>query len=121
MILYAAADLIWATRIKQTADALSLPCRPVRSLDMLKARLADGSVGALILDLETMDLCLELTQHLRGPEAGETKAAVRLLAFGPHVYEDRFEQIRQAGADEVLTRGAFDRNLPEILQALAQG
>lgn len=121
MILYAAADLIWASRIKQTADALALPCRPVRRLDMLEARLAEGGVRALILDLDTMDLCLELTARLRGSEAGDIESAVRLVAFGPHVREDLFEQIRQAGADEVLTRGHFDRNLPEILSSLAQG
>ena len=120
MILYAAADLIWASRIKQTADALSLPCRPVRRLEMLEARLAEGGVRALILDLDAMDLCLELTARLRGREAGDMEAAVRLVAFGPHVREDLFDQIRKAGADEVLTRGHFDRNLSEILTALAR-
>lgn len=120
MILYTAADLIWATRIKETATALALPCRPARNLDMLEARLADSEVKALILDLETFDLCLELVSRLRGPGADDQDAQIRILAFGPHVYVDRFEQIRAAGAHEVLTRGSFDQNLPEILKTLAQ-
>src|SRR5688572_17399647 len=52
MIVYCAADLLWATRIKATADSLAIPCRPARSVDMLKARLADSDVRAVIVDLD---------------------------------------------------------------------
>ena len=41
-----------------------------------------------------------------------------ILAFGPHVAVELFEQARAAGADEVLARGAFDRRLVEILKTL---
>lgn len=41
MILYFAADLLWASKIKLTADAIGIVCRPVRSVSMLEARLAD--------------------------------------------------------------------------------
>ncbi len=43
MILYLAADLLWASKIKGTADALSIPCRPVRTLEMLEARLGEAA------------------------------------------------------------------------------
>ncbi len=115
MVVYFAADLLWATRIKATADALAIPCRPVRSPDMLRARLADSDVKGLIVDLETADQGLQLIHALR-----ETPPAnpVTIVAFGPHVAVELLDQARRAGADRVLARGAFDRQLPDILRDL---
>ncbi len=116
MILYAAADLLWATRIKATADALGVPCRPARNAEMLRARLADSPVRALIVDLEAeagLDL-IALARVEGGPR-------VRVVASGPHVQKDRLQAARDAGADEVLTRGAFDHALPDLLLALGGG
>jgi hypothetical protein len=121
MLLYAAADLIWATRIKATAEDLGIAARPVRSLEMLQARLADAPsdspVRGLIADLEA-PIALELIAHLRHPAAGATEHAVRILAYGPHIATDRLQQAKAAGADQVLPRGAFDRQLPDILRVL---
>ncbi len=121
MVLYAAADLIFATRIKGTGEAVGVPCRPVRSVEMLEARLADSEVRALLLDLDAPELALELLGRLRGPGAGEAERAVRILAWGPHVETELFRQARAAGADEVMTRGAFTGGLAEILVRLEGG
>lgn len=124
MLLYLAADLIWATKIKATAESLSLPCRPVRSLEMLESRLSDQTdtdpVTALLLDLEKPDEALAMIARLRGPSATDQDRRIRLLAFGPHVLKDLFQQARQAGADEVLPRGALDHSLPGILTRLSK-
>lgn len=119
MIVYEAADLIWATRIKGTADQLSIPCRPVRSLDMLRDRLADSPVSALIVDLEQPELAVDLIRAVREHERASGGRRIYALAFGPHVEKERFQQARDAGVDEVLPRGAFDRALPEILLKLS--
>ncbi len=116
MILYFASDLVWATRIKATAEDLGLPCRPVRNPDMLAQRLGDSKPTALILDLETEQAGLELLAALRANPAG---AGVRVLAFAPHVKKDLMQAARDAGANEVLTRGAFDHDLVDILFRLA--
>lgn len=116
MILYFASDLVWATRIKATAEDLGLPCRPVRNPDMLAQRLADSAPVALILDLETEEAGLELLRTLRADPVG---GRLRVLAFAPHVKKDLMQQARDAGADEVITRGAFDHNLVDILVRLA--
>src|SRR4051812_7901338 len=87
MIVFCAADLLWATKIKSTADALGIPCRPVRNLEMLEARLADspGGVKALIVDLEAGEAVLDLIRRARqGPSGGDAKP-LHVLAFGPHV------------------------------------
>jgi len=121
MVLYFAADLIWASKIKATADALSVPCRPVRSIEMLDARLADSSVRALIVDLESPQTALQLIQHLREPGASEAHRGIRVVAFGPHVAKDQLQAARDAGADSVMTRGSFDANLDDVLLKLGSG
>jgi CheY-like chemotaxis protein len=122
MILYFASDLIWATKIKGVADALGIPCRPVRTVDMLDARLADSQPKALLVDLTTPDVALAMITRLRGsPGAQATPMSrpIRIIAFGPHVERDLFQQARDAGADEVLARGMLDRHMDEILTNLA--
>lgn len=126
MIVFFATDLIWATRIKGTADTLGVACRPVRTPEMLAARLADSPVRAMIVDLDTPDVALELIGRLRGWEADRANdggppatGRVRIVAFGPHMAKDDLQAAREAGADDVLPRGAFDHNLPDIMLDLA--
>lgn len=118
MVAYHAADLLWATRIKATGQDAGVECRPVRSVEMLKARLADSAVRGLIVDLEAPEAALGLIQSLRGDPPLDPEKRIRILAFGPHVAVELFEQAKAAGADVVLARGAFDRRLGEILTEL---
>ena len=115
MVLYSAADLIWATRIKSLATDLGVPCRPVRSEQMLRDRLADSDVRALLLDLDAPERARELLAILRGPDATDRERAIKVIAWGPHVAVDLLAEIREAGADEVMTRGAFSSSLETIL------
>jgi DNA-binding NarL/FixJ family response regulator len=113
MIVFCAADLIWATRIKSTADSLGISCRPVRNREMMVARLGDSPVRALIVDLEAGETGLELIRMVK------VKGGIRVVVFGPHVDAEGFERARATGADAVVARGAFGARLPQILQALA--
>ena len=119
MVCFCAADLLWATRIKSTADALGISCRPTRNLEMLEARLVDSPVRSLIVDLESGDAGMSLIRRLRGEEAGEKAKAVRIVVFGPHVAVESFAEARRAGADVVMARGAFASRLPDILKQLS--
>jgi hypothetical protein len=114
MVVYCASDLLWATKIKSTADALGVPCRPVRSQQMLEDRLSDSPVRALIVDLEAGEVALQLIQQVRARKG----AGVHVVAFGPHVSVEALTAARSSGADTVLTRGAFHRSLHEILTSL---
>lgn len=119
MILYCTADLIWATKIKGTADQLGIPCRPARSIEMLEARLADSPVCALMLDLDAPELSLELLDRVRRPDVSGRR--IHVLCFGPHVEVELFEVARRGGADTVMARGALSANLGEVLTKLAAG
>ena len=39
----------------------------------------------------------------------------RVVAYAPHVHEDRLAAARAAGCDEVLSRGQFSRELARLL------
>lgn len=134
MILYLASDLLWATRIKRAAEDLRIAARPVRSLEMLEARLGESRpsevrgdsgesasepITGVILDLESPDAALDILGRLRGPSATDADRAIRILAFAPHVKTDLMAQAKAAGADRVLPRGAFDGNLGRLLGELA--
>ena len=121
IIVYVAADLLWSTRIQSTAKRLGVPCRPVRNLEMLRARLADSPVRAAIVDLEAGDVALEIIRAIRAaspPATSDPAPVIRIVAFGPHVATELFDRAREAGADTVLARGAFDRRLSELLLEL---
>lgn len=118
VILYLASDLLWATRIKATAEDLGLAARPVRSMEMLEARLKDTEPTGMVLDLESPDVAMEILGRLRGSTAGEQERAIKLVAFAPHVKVDVMKAARAAGADEVMPRGAFDHGLAGILTRL---
>jgi hypothetical protein len=119
MILYLAADLIWATKIKGTAEAVGIAARPVRSLEMLEARLADSPVAAMVVDLDKGEEALAFIQRLRGSGATQAQRQIKVLAWGPHVATDLLKAAKEAGADLVMTRGAFDHNMPQVLAQLA--
>lgn len=116
MILYAANDLVWASKIKATADALGIAARPVRTAEMLTARLVDTQPTALLVDLDKGEEGLALIKQLKDHD---THGKVRVLAWGPHVAKELLQAARDHGAHEVLTRGAFDHGLEEILLRLS--
>lgn len=118
-IVYLAADLLWATKIKAAATAVGVAARPVRSLAMLEERLADTPVCALLADLDADDRTFELIDRLRGGRAARSDRQIRVVVFGPHVDRDGLQRARDAGADEVLARGVLASNLDEILLRLA--
>lgn len=123
MILYFAADLMWASKLKSHAAELGLAARPVRSVEMLDARMADTEPTGILLDLDDPDISLTLLRHLRREGASARERALRVVAFGPHVAVERFAEAKAIGGPNttVLARGALVRRLGEVLTGLAKG
>jgi len=71
----------------------------------------------LILDLSTENLNVaELVgsmQHL--PASPDTKDIIKIIAFGPHVHKVRLTAAKDAGCDQVISRGEFDRDIDHLL------
>ena len=120
MIVYCCADLIFATKVRSTCDALGVVSRPARNAEMLQKRLDqvdDGkpndAVALLLIDLDLGEPALELIQQARSHDA-----ELPIITWGPHVAVDLLNAAGQAGASEVMTRGSFTAKLPEIVQAI---
>ena len=118
MVVYCCADLIFATKIRSTAEALGVPARPVRNEEMLRLRLEQGDDGkvnepvtGLLIDLETGETGLALIDLAKAHQA-----SIPVIAFGAHVATELLHAARERGADFVMPRGQFTANLPTILE-----
>ncbi|MGB0766787.1 MAG: hypothetical protein ACPGYV_03655 [Phycisphaeraceae bacterium] len=119
MIVYCCADLIFATKVRSTCDALGVVSRPARDAEMLQKRLDridDGKpnepVSLVLVDLDIGEPALELIQTARTHDG-----SLPVIAWGPHVAVDLLSQAGGAGASEVMTRGSFTSKLPEIVSS----
>ena len=120
MIVYCCSDLIFATKVRSTAEALGVVSRPVRNAEMLASRLnqvddgkANQPVAAVFLDLEAGDHVLDMIG-----QAKQHNAALPVVVFASHVLIDLLHQARQRGADRVLTKGAFSGGLPDLIASV---
>ncbi len=104
VILYLASDLMWATRIRRSAEDLAVP---VCAMTHPKADITRAS--RLIVDLLAPDAVATVEK------ARAANPDLAIVCFAPHVREDLLEAARRAGADVVLPRGAFDRRIAELL------
>lgn len=113
MVLLLSTDLMFASRFRSAAGGVETGM--VLSAAQALTRAAEGDVRAVCVDLELSRLELaSVVQELR-------QRGVLVVAYGPHVHTARLEAARTAGCDLVLSRGAFDRSLPELLTALSAG
>lgn len=122
MIVYCCSDLIFATKVRATAEALGVPTRPTRDAQALRNRLDrvdDGRlndpVTAVLVDLEVPDATALIAQAKRHD------GRIPVVAFGSHVATQVLQQAREAGADLVLPRSAFVMQLPDLLRRYGGG
>lgn len=104
-VVFLSGDLLFASRVRGAAESAGLPF-------VLSGRLPDddGPIAWVIVDLATRSGILDgLMDQIaaRCPDA-------KVLAYGPHVQTERINAAREAGVPTVITRGQFDRALPEL-------
>ncbi|MEM8496292.1 MAG: hypothetical protein AAF911_10695 [Planctomycetota bacterium] len=136
MLIYSCSDLIFATKIRSTAEVLRVESRPARNLDMLRARLDqvdDGKVNepvtGVMIDLELGEQAFELiklaAQHAAKVSGADSEEASRdssgeggptVIAFAPHVMTEAMAGAERIGADLVMARGSFTNQLPELIK-----
>jgi DNA-binding NarL/FixJ family response regulator len=101
------ADLLNAARIRGSVSHAAT----VHDLDQLLS-VTGRRTRLVLVDLQARDGVAAVQRvRARAPHA-------RVVAFGPHVAETLLEEARVAGADEVMVRGAFVRNLAGLVAAL---
>jgi DNA-binding NarL/FixJ family response regulator len=105
-------DLMFQSRVSGAVRAAGKQLIVDRSVSKICERAVPSeSVSLIMIDLSLQPLALgEVVPTLR-----TAFPTAKILAFGAHVDVDRLEEAEQAGADMVLTRGQFDRDLSAIV------
>jgi DNA-binding NarL/FixJ family response regulator len=117
MILYCCSDLIFATKIRSTGEALGVPTQSIQqdtNLAVLKADqggVARQEPDALMVDLDLADGALRLIE-----QAGNALPTTEVVAFGAHVDKAILDAAKAHGADRLMPRSTFTEQLPELLR-----
>ncbi len=116
MILAAVEDLIFLSKILETAQRLGARVEPVDLKD-LKERALRSAARAVILDLNHRSgSALEVLQSLK---ADPSTSRLPVVGFVSHVQSEVIAAARAAGCDLVLARSAFTAQLPQLLEELS--
>jgi DNA-binding NarL/FixJ family response regulator len=101
-----------ASRIQGAASRFAAKLRTATTAEQAIALCSDEPTGFVLVDLGMPGLEI-------GPVVRSLKNAIpappKVVAFGPHVHEDRLAAAREAGCDEVVSRGQFFSQLESIL------
>lgn len=113
MIILITNDLMFQSRVSAAVRNAGKTFLVDRTLQRLQERCEDkASVALVLVDLAFTDF--ELGQGI--PQIKSLFPNSKVLAFGPHVDVARLAQAEESGADEVMTRGQFDRDLADIVR-----
>ncbi|MCE9547419.1 MAG: hypothetical protein K8T25_18260 [Planctomycetia bacterium] len=109
-------DLMTTSQSSGAAARASVPLVSVANIEQLEARCLAEVVPLVILDLSLpglvpQDVVARLRALATPPE--------QIIAFGPHVHSDRLAAAREAGCDEVLSRGQYHAQCEELLGRIA--
>jgi DNA-binding NarL/FixJ family response regulator len=111
-------DLTVISRVEGAAKLWGQSVRAFSSASQALAHCSWDDANLLIVDLATlstqsvdMKALLETLQQI-------TSTPPRVVAFGPHVHEARLAAAREAGCDEVMSRGEFFARVNAILQGV---
>jgi DNA-binding NarL/FixJ family response regulator len=116
MILAAVEDLIFLSKIQQTARLAGVEIEVVAPRQV-HARLSDPSVRAAIFDLNHRSG--SAVDVIRAVKSDGATRQVLIVGFLSHVQGDLAAAARDAGCDMVLARSAFSQQLPQLLRQLA--
>jgi CheY-like chemotaxis protein len=112
-VLAAVEDLLFKSKISETASTLGVEAAFPRNPKKLLEILRESPPDLLVLDLNSARF--EPLTLLRSVRSDETTCDVPTVGFLSHVQKDLAVAAREAGCDRVLARSAFTKDLPRIL------
>jgi len=108
-VLLLCKDLFFTSRIRETARHLGVE---VRILDGgLGGAVREETPSLLLVDLDAEQL--QPIQEIR--DAREASQSLPIIGFVRHENVESIRAAREAGATQVLARGAFSTRLPSLL------
>jgi PleD family two-component response regulator len=112
-ILAAVEDLLFKSKISETASQLGIEATFPRNPRRLLEAMYESPPDLLVLDLNSARFePLTLLEDVRSDEATRDVPTVGFLS---HVQKDLAVAAREAGCDRVVARSAFTKDLPQIL------
>jgi len=112
-VLAAVEDLLFKSKISETASQLGIEASFPRNPRKLLETLRESPPDLLVLDLNSARFePLALLRNVRSDDATRDVATVGFLS---HVQKDLAVAAREAGCDRIVARSAFTRDLPRIL------
>jgi hypothetical protein len=109
-VVYLVRDLLFVSKIRETADQLGVPVAPARDPESLRD--AARAARLVILDLRRPDALRALELLAADPEA----ARVPSVGFIDHERIDVMDAARAKGCRTVLAKGRFTAELPALLK-----
>lgn len=111
VVLALPADLIFGARIKASAEQANANVVIAKNPADLLAQLRAQPVRLVILDLDRRGLAIaDVITSIKAT------SPVTILAYASHTNEQAIREARNAGADKVIARGAFAKQLVELLR-----
>lgn len=115
-ILTVVDDLIFLSKIQQTAQQVGVPVKVVEP----------GKVAECITEFLVHSVILDLNHRsgtavavARAIKANPLTSHVQVVGFLSHVQTDLSAEARAAGCDVVMARSAFSQQLPQLMLKLA--
>ena len=112
-VLAAVEDLLFRSKISETADQLGIEAGFHRTKEKLLEALRESPPDLLVLDLNSARF--EPLDLLQTVKSGETTQQILTVGFLSHVQKGLAVAAKEAGCDRVMARSAFTRDLPKIL------
>lgn len=103
-VLIFVRDLMFSTRIVETARAMNVPFKVVRKSELLM-----NETGRLLIVDLNQDGAIDAASEWHKATGGRT------IGFVSHVDTDAIERAKAAGIDQILSRGQFTQVLPTLL------
>ena len=112
-VVAAVEDLLFRSKISETAEQLGIEASFPRSPKKLTDAIQTSPPDLLILDLNSARF--EPLQLLQTVKSEESNKNVKTVGFLSHVQKDLAVAAREAGCDRVMARSAFTKDLPKVL------
>ena len=112
-VIAAVEDLLFKSKVSETAAQLGVEAKFPRSPEKLLTALRESPPDLLVLDLNSARF--EPLGLLRMVESDAATKDIPTVGFLSHVQKDLAVAAREAGCDKVMARSAFTRDLPKIL------
>jgi DNA-binding NarL/FixJ family response regulator len=106
-------DLVVMSRVSGAAAQKSVDVQTASNARQAAESCREHSAQMLIVDLSTPSLNVA---ELVAAVNIDNDSPPTIVAFGPHVHEERLAAARDAGCDRVVSRGQFFGQLDTLLQ-----